>query len=190
MSTDFDAETYNDVATRIREFRAQYPAGSLRPADPAVPYRIEQLGEQIYIVVVAAAYRSPHDQLPGIGMAYEPFPGRDDYTKDAELQNAETSAWGRAIVAALAADTRRGIASAEEINGRGSARQLELRRTVWAKAEERGWIHGDDYRSLAENFTAWSKGGDFTSADESTLRDYLKHLEPKRTMRRSNGGNQ
>src|SRR5690606_40824121 len=66
-------------------------------------------------VVVAAAYRTPDDQRPGIGMAYEPYPGRTPYTRGSELQNAETSAWGRAIVAALAADTRRGIASAEEV---------------------------------------------------------------------------
>jgi hypothetical protein len=34
------------------------------------------------------------------------------------LQNAETAAWGRAIVAALAADTRAGIASQQEVRNR------------------------------------------------------------------------
>jgi hypothetical protein len=34
------------------------------------------------------------------------------------MQNAETAAWGRAIVAALAADTKKGIASSEEIRNR------------------------------------------------------------------------
>lgn len=190
MSRQQFAADYIDVATRIVEFRAQFPTGSLRPADPAVPYRIEQLGDQLYIVVVAAAYRSPDDQLPGIGMAYEPFPGRTPYTKGSELQNAETSAWGRAIVAALAADTKRGIASAEEISGRDLAPLLELKRAIWAQAEDRGWIQDDDYRALAEDFTAWSQGGDLGSADEPTLRDYLKHLQPTTTMRRSNGGQQ
>lgn len=190
MSRQQFAADYIDVATRIVEFRAQFPTGSLRPADPAVPYRVEQLGDQTYIVVVAAAYRSPDDQLPGIGMAYEPFPGKTPYTKGSELQNAETSAWGRAIVAALAADTKRGIASAEEISGRDLAPLLDLKRAIWAQAEDRGWIQDNDYQTLSEDFTAWSKGGDLGSADEPTLRDYLKHLQPTTTMRRSNGGQQ
>ena len=190
MSRQQFAADYIDVATRIVEFRAQFPTGSLRPADLAVPYRIEQLGDQTYIVVVAAAYRSPDDQLPGIGMAYEPFPGKTPYTKGSELQNAETSAWGRAIVAALAADTKRGIASAQEISGRDLVPLLELKRAIWAQAETRGWIQGDDFRALAEDFTAWSQGGDLGSPDEPTLRDYLKHLQPTTTMQRSNGGQQ
>jgi len=117
------AEDYVDVATRIAEFREKYPDGRLRPADPAHPYRIEQLGDQTYIVVVAAAHRDKDDTLPGVGMAYELFPGRTPYTKGSELQNAETSAWGRAIVAALAADTKKGVASADEVRNRQAERQ-------------------------------------------------------------------
>ena len=40
---------------------------------------------------------------------------------------AETSAWGRAIVAALAADTKRGVASADEVR----ARRAEPERKGW-----------------------------------------------------------
>lgn len=109
---------YVDVPTRIAEFRAKHPEGSLQPANLAEPYRIETIGDRTYIVVVMAAYRTPEDTRPGIGMAYEQWPGRTPYTRDSELQNAETSAWGRAIVAALAADTKKGIASAEEVRNR------------------------------------------------------------------------
>jgi hypothetical protein len=116
------AEGYIDVAARIVEFREKHPAGSLQPADPALPYRVEVIGDQTFIVVVAAAYRSEEDARPGIGMAYEQFPGRTPYTRGSELQNAETSAWGRAIVAALAADTRKGIASQEEVRNRQAER--------------------------------------------------------------------
>lgn len=119
------SEQYIDVAERIVEFRDKYPEGSLQPADLAQPYRIEPIGDHLYIVVVAAAYRTPEDPRPGIGMAYEVFPGRTPYTKFSELQNAETSAWGRAIVAALAADTKRGIASAQEMRNRGDEPALE-----------------------------------------------------------------
>lgn len=113
-----DLSEYIDVAARIVQFREQFPDGSLQPADGAVPYRIEKIGDQTYIVVVAAAYRRPDDVRPGIGMAYEVFPGKSNFTRGSELQNAETSAWGRAIVAALAADTKKGVASAEEVRNR------------------------------------------------------------------------
>lgn len=114
---------YVDVAARIAEFRTKYPEGSLQPADPALPYRIETIADRTFIVVIAAAYRTPDDSRPGIGMAYEPWPGRTPYTKDSELMNAETSAWGRAIVAVLAADTKRGIASQEEVRNRQAERE-------------------------------------------------------------------
>lgn len=114
---------YIDVASRIAEFRAKHPEGSLQPADPSKPFEILTIGQDVFVVVVAAAYRSADDQRPGIGMAYEPYPGRTPYTRGSELQNAETSAWGRAIVAALAADTNKGVASYEEVRNRSAERQ-------------------------------------------------------------------
>lgn len=109
---------YVDVAERIVEFRNKYPDGSLQPADLAKPYSVEEIAGGTFIVVVAAAYRTADDTRPGVGMAQEPFPGRTAFTRGSELQNAETSAWGRAIVAALAADTKRGVSTAEEIRNR------------------------------------------------------------------------
>lgn len=116
-------DDYVLINERIAAFRASYPEGALQPWDPAHPYRIEQIpdaaGKPVtYIVVVAAAYRTPTDMRPGVGMAYEIFPGTTNFTRRSELQNAETSAWGRAIVAALAADTSRAIASAEDVRNR------------------------------------------------------------------------
>src|SRR5207344_1294716 len=105
------AEGYVDVATRLVEFRNQHPQGCLRPFDPIEPIKIITIGERVYLQYVACAYRSEDDPKPGIGIAWEPYPGKTPYTRDSEAMVAETSAWGRAIVAALAADTKRGIAS-------------------------------------------------------------------------------
>jgi hypothetical protein len=113
-----DLSDYVTVAQRIAQFRDKHPEGCLRPLDPAKPYDVLQVGDSIMLIVVAAAYRSPKDLLPGVGMAAEPFPGRTPYTRGSELMNAETSAWGRAIVAVLAADTSLAIASQEEVRNR------------------------------------------------------------------------
>lgn len=119
MSIDLD---YVDVSERITNVRGEaervYPQGTFQPWDKDHPYRIEKIGDQHYISVVMAFYRTPDDTRPGIGMAYEIVPGKTNFTRGSELQNAETSAWGRALVAALAADTKRGIASAEEARPR------------------------------------------------------------------------
>lgn len=113
----FNMDGYVDVAERIRIFKQLYPQGSLQPANIGEPFRVVEIGDKVFVVYVAAAYRTPDDPRPGIGMAMEPFPGKTNYTRDSELMNAETSAWGRAIVAALASDTQK-IASAEEVRNR------------------------------------------------------------------------
>jgi 1,2-phenylacetyl-CoA epoxidase PaaB subunit len=164
MSLDMD---YIDVATRIVEFREKYPEGSLQPADPAAPYRIETLGGQTFIVVVAAAYRTADDTRPGIGMAYEQFPGKSNFTRGSELQNAETSAWGRAIVAALAADTKRGIASAEEVRNR-----REEQKPANRNRETPPEVHASDVRG---QIARWAKENGMTI--EAVSEQYLRRSE-------------
>lgn len=113
----FDLSGYVDVAERIRMFKEKYPNGSLQPLDHDKPFDVMAVGEHMFVVYVAAAYRTPDDQRPGVGMAWEPYPGKSTFTRDSELMNAETSAWGRAIIAALAAETQK-IASADEVRNR------------------------------------------------------------------------
>jgi hypothetical protein len=124
---------YVDVAARITEFRAKHPNGTLAPLNPDKPFEIIRMLEgvtkdgksieQTFVVVVAAARRTPDDPAPGVGMAWEVFPGRTPYTMGSELMNAETSAWGRAIIAVGAADSKKGIASAEEVRNRSAERE-------------------------------------------------------------------
>jgi hypothetical protein len=139
------AADYVDVAERIRIFRDLYPEGSLRPADPSRPFWVDDIpGVGPRLIYVAAAYRHPDDAAPGIGSAWEPLPGRTPYTRDSELMVAETSAWGRAIVAALAADTKRGVASADEVR----ARRQEPDQPA-PKAEWTGELHQRAMTALA-----------------------------------------
>lgn len=102
-------DNYVEVNERIAAFHERYPDGSLQGE-----WDITQLGEATVIVYTARAYRDKHDPRPGVGTATEPVPGRTPYTKDSELMNAETSAWGRAL-AALGFEVKRGIASKEEV---------------------------------------------------------------------------
>lgn len=166
---------YVDVAARLVEFRAKHPDGSLQPADPAVPYRVETIAGDTFIVVVAAAYRSPDDPRPGIGMAYEPYPGKTNFTRGSELQNAETSAWGRALVAALAADTKRGVASADEVRNRQADRQdplAQARASVWEQAKRLGM----DMPALRDRYAATHDGSVIDDAPAADIRAFAEIL--------------
>jgi hypothetical protein len=106
---------YVDVAERIAIFREKYPNGSLQPANLNQPLLTYLLDGKNYILYTACAYRTPDDTRPGVGIAWELVPGATSFTRGSEAMNAETAAWGRAIVAVLAADTKRGVASKQEV---------------------------------------------------------------------------
>jgi hypothetical protein len=107
VGVSFDLKDYKDVPERIKEFSAKFPEGSLQS-------EITRLEDGW--LCKAYAYRTADDPRPGIGHAFEPAPGKTPYTKDSEAMNAETSAWGRAIVA-LGFETKH-IASANEVRSR------------------------------------------------------------------------
>jgi hypothetical protein len=143
MSKDF-LNDYVDVAERLRDFKKQFPDGTLRQ----LSLEFVNIGNKDYVVYTAAAYRTPDDQAPGIGTAWEPIPGRTPYTKDSEVMVAETSAWGRAIVATTGAGTKR-IASADEVRNRqapardflaeaSKLKSLDELRELWAEARKDG----------------------------------------------------
>lgn len=111
------APDYVDVAERRREFFERYATGSLQGEGEFV--RDEQ-GRIIGFLYRALAYRSPEDERPGVGTAFEQIPGKTPYTRDSEVMNAETSAWGRAILATCGIDSKK-IASADEVRARQAA---------------------------------------------------------------------
>jgi hypothetical protein len=112
---NFDLGNYVEVDERITRFYEKYPEG--RIATLGIP-QITQIDGKTFIVAQAAAYRSPDDPQPCIGTAAEPFPGQTTFTKNSELMNAETSAWGRALVAAGILAKGEGVASRNEVRNR------------------------------------------------------------------------
>lgn len=171
----FEMGDYNDVASRLVEFRAKYPTGSLQPADPSTPYRVEQIGQDAVIVVVTAAYRTPDDPRPGIGMASEPYPGKTPYTRGSEWQNAETSSWGRALIAVGAADARRGVASAEEVRNRRAERAAVPPGERMAKAREAvaNATGLDQIERIERHIASLVDGGELSEEDAAELRQTL-----------------
>jgi hypothetical protein len=131
----FNLDDYVDVAERIRMAKELYPDMRLQPANPAVPYVIEEISGQTFIVYTAAFYRDANDVLPGIGCAWEIIPGATPYTKGSELMVCETSAWGRAIVAATGMATKK-IASKEEVQ------QARGRVERWTAADKSPEVDG------------------------------------------------
>jgi hypothetical protein len=131
MGFNYEDSGYVDVAERIRQLKQVYPDAVLRPANPLEPFKLMEIGGREFIVYTAACYKSPDDLLPAIAVAAEPSFGKTPFTKDSEVMNAETSAWGRAILACLACDSHK-VASADEVRNRKADQQDD---DSWRDAE-------------------------------------------------------
>lgn len=114
----FDLGNYVDVAERIVRFYEQNPDGRIA----ATPADVITIGDRTFLAVTARVWRTADDPQPCVGSAWEPWPGRTPYTKDSEAMNAETSAVGRALALA-GIETKRGVASANEIQARKAERK-------------------------------------------------------------------
>jgi hypothetical protein len=106
----YNLEGYIDVPSRIKLFLARHPEGSLQMDEPQF---VEVEGKK-WVIGRAYAYRTPDDPRPGIGTAWEIVPGTTPFTRGSEIQNLETSAWGRAI-GALGIGIDASIATLDEI---------------------------------------------------------------------------
>ena len=102
-------EGYQEVAERVHAFYATYPMGSIRTES----VEFVQVAGKDYVLVKAAVYRGPDDSHPGTGTAMDPIPGTTPFTKGSEVENAETSSWGRAL-ASIGLGGRK-IATADEV---------------------------------------------------------------------------
>ena len=112
----FNMDDYVDVAERIRMAKEIWPEMCLQPADPLKPYDFVEINGLHFVIYVAALFRTPDDPTPPMGVAWEQIPGTTPFTRGSELMNAETSAWGRAIIASGIPSKK--IASKEEVRNR------------------------------------------------------------------------
>ena len=110
----FELGDYVEVRDRIKLFYELYAGGRL------VTKKVRMLtapdGTQ-RVLVTALAYRSVDDPLPGVGSSWLQIPGSTPYTRGSEVENAETSAWGRAI-GSLGILIDKSIASAQEVQNK------------------------------------------------------------------------
>lgn len=116
----FNLGDYKEVSDRIPEFYERYPDG--RIAAIGKP-EVVAVKDKTFIGVTVGVWRTPDDPQPCIASAWEPFPGATSYTKDSEMMNAETSAWGRALVAAGILAKGEKVASRNEVRNRRAETQ-------------------------------------------------------------------
>lgn len=114
----FELDGYLTVSERIAQLKAKHPDAVLRPWNCNEPFTIKKIGDKEFIVYVAACYRTPNDPMPAVAVAIEPCIPKSNFTRDSMVMNAETSAWGRCIMAALACDTTSKVASLDEVRAR------------------------------------------------------------------------
>ena len=109
---------YVPVAERVQAFYDRFPEGSIQS-------EITHLDERL-VVVKAWAYRTADDPRPGVGHSSMLIPGSTNFTRGSEVENTESSAWGRAI-AALGFEVKRGIASREEVENKQNEHERPIR---------------------------------------------------------------
>ena len=169
---------YKTVAYRVNEFRTQYP-------DYTVSTELVEANETL--VVMKASISNEQGRLLATGFAEE-VRAASKINRTSALENAETSAIGRALAALGLAGTE--YASADEvanaINQQNDGEFLEFMATVRANFDwvmyakeaiaNEDWqslagIWGDiDHETMATLFRAPTKGGIFTTEERAACK--------------------
>ena len=101
-------ENYVPVADRLEKFYERFPDGRV------MTQIVEHNQAEGFVLMRAEVYRTPDDAVPAAtGHAYE-VRGESYVNKSSYIENAETSAVGRAL-ALLGFEVKRGLASREEM---------------------------------------------------------------------------
>lgn len=169
-------DDYVPVNERIAAFYEKYPDGSLQSE---IVVHTDSL-----IVMQAKAFRSPADERPGVGTSSIEVPGRTPFTRGSEMENCETSAWGRAL-AALGFEVKRGIASAEEVQNKQGEPQSAPRRSQTPSAprsvpqpqEAAPSLNEDDWAGLIEETAPAKKPTPISSGPGLSSRDFFDRTD-------------
>lgn len=121
-------EDYAEVKDRIAVFYERYPEGNL--ATVSVDFVTTQMDKAGGVLVRAQAWRNPEDSMPASGTGWCPIPGSTKFEQHREVQNAETSAWGRTLEAMGIPRKRSALIDTDALNSSGldakTARDLDL----------------------------------------------------------------
>lgn len=109
----YELKDYVEVPDRIRAWHEKHREG--RIVCEIVTYT------DALVVVKASVYRTSDSlEAPaGVGHSSLTIPGKTPYTRDSELENAETSAAGRALV--MAGIPAKSVSSAQEVQSKRGA---------------------------------------------------------------------
>lgn len=117
----FDLGDYVEVKDRIRIFYELFGQGRLE-----TNYTLtNEPDDKPKVICRALAYRTPDDTHPAVGHSWMYLPGTTPYTRGSEIENAETSAVGRAI-GMLGILIDKSIATQNEIDNKAGGRPAEV----------------------------------------------------------------
>lgn len=117
---------YVQVKDRIAKFYELFGGGRLVTAEVLI---LTAPDNKQRVMVKALAYRTVDDPLPGVGYSWMELPGKTPYTNGSEIENTETSAWGRAI-GSLGILIDASIATQNEIDNKADAPEAKKPPTV------------------------------------------------------------
>lgn len=120
------ADDYVGVHERINQFLEKFPDGRIQT-------EIAKHTDTV-VIMKATVYRTAEDDRPSVAHSQLDIPGKTNFTRGSEVENAETSAVGRAL-AFMGFETKKGIASREEVASRQGSHS---RSPVYFGAEPQG----------------------------------------------------
>ncbi len=162
----FDLGNYVEVKDRLGVLYEFFPKARI-----ASHYELtREPDDKPKVIVTSLVYREPDDNNPSIGLSWMYLPGTTPYTRGSELENAQTSAVGRAI-GFMGILIDKSIASANEIAAKKDARVAP---PIVERVEVTGILSiGTSTASdgkLRESPTGWTLGFNLTTGPRQWVR--------------------